>query len=152
MPRPLPPTRWRALSSPNAPHFILSGFKKFTGISAGQDFTPLVVTPTDTMGEFSETITFNGRSQNGSGFDGSLAPVTLTLHGIVTAAPALRITPDGADVVVSWPVTEENWVLKRSADLENWTDVTEPAIDTALEHTVKVPRATDTKLFFRLEK
>ena len=47
-----------------------------------------------------------------SGFDGPLAPVTITLHSLVAAAPALRIKPSGADVVVSWPVAEQDWVLR----------------------------------------
>ena len=137
----------------NAPDFVLSGFNTINGIAAGQDSTPMIVSlQTDVLGEFSQTITLDPRSQNGSGFDGPLPPVTITLQGIVAVPPTLRITPSGANVILSWPIAEQSWSVKRSPNLQSWTAVTQPMIDTDLEHTVTVPRGTDPKVFFRLEK
>ncbi len=137
----------------NAADFNLSGFNNFTGINAGQDLTPLIVAlQTDALGDFSETIILDPRSQNTSGFNGALPSITLTLHGIVAVPPTLRITPSGTNVVVSWPLAEQSWIVKRSTNLQSWTPVSEQTIDTLLEHTVTVARGTDTKLFFRLEK
>jgi hypothetical protein len=136
-----------------APDFTLSGFGSFSNLAAGQSQTNLTVAlQTDSLGSFSQTITLNGLSQNTSGYNGALGPVTITLTGEVAVAPALKIQLVGADAVLSWPLAEQDWVLKKGDNLSGWSAVTEPVIDTATEHTVTTPRGGETKLFFRLEK
>ncbi|MCX6880044.1 MAG: choice-of-anchor D domain-containing protein, partial [Verrucomicrobia bacterium] len=136
-----------------APDFTLSGFGNFSNVAAGQSRTNLTVAlQTDSLGTFSQTITLNGLSQNTGGYSGALGPVIITLIGEVAAVPALKIQLAGANAVVSWPLVERNWVLKRCSDLAVWSVVTEPVIDTATEHTVTTPRRGEPKLFFRLDK
>ena len=138
-----------------APHFNLAGFSSFAGIAAGQDLANLSTTlQTAALGDFSETITLNPRSQNGSGYDGALPSVILTLHGVVALPPALKIKLSGSNVILSWPLAEQNWTLKRTTDVRGaaWSTVAQSIIDTAQEHTVTLARATEPGLFFRLEK
>ncbi|MEO8351288.1 MAG: choice-of-anchor D domain-containing protein, partial [Chthoniobacteraceae bacterium] len=73
----------------NAPAFTLAGFVPFSGVAAGQSLAPLSIgLGTGQIGSFDESIALNPRSQNASGFDGALAPVTLTLRGQVVPEPS----------------------------------------------------------------
>ncbi|MEO8353666.1 MAG: hypothetical protein ABI680_18215 [Chthoniobacteraceae bacterium] len=68
---------------------MLAGFEDFNGVTAGQSLSPLTVGfETDQLGFFDESITLNPRSQNAGGFDGALAPVTLTVRGTVVPEPS----------------------------------------------------------------
>jgi hypothetical protein len=136
-----------------APDFTLSGFGSFSNVAAGQSQTNLVVSlQTDTLGVFSQTITLNSLSENSGGFSGSLDPITITLIGEVAVVPQLKIHLVGPNAVLSWPLAEQSWILKKGDNLTGWTTVTEPIIDTPTEHTVITPRGVDPKLFFRLQK
>ena len=66
--------------------------------------------------------------------------------------PALKIALAGSNAVLSWPLAEQDWVLKKSDNLTGWTTVTQPVVNTATDHTVTTPRGVDLKLFFRLQK
>ncbi|MCF7674510.1 MAG: hypothetical protein K9M97_04145, partial [Akkermansiaceae bacterium] len=66
--------------------------------------------------------------------------------------PALKIQLVGANAVLSWPLAEQGWVLKKGNNLSGWNAVTEPVVDTATEHTIITPRGDESKQFFRLEK
>jgi hypothetical protein len=73
----------------NAPDFTLSGFNPFSGLNAGQSLSNLFASMnTNALGQYSETIVLNGFSQNTSGYDGSLASVSLTLEGQVVPEPS----------------------------------------------------------------
>ncbi|MCX6877083.1 MAG: choice-of-anchor D domain-containing protein [Verrucomicrobia bacterium] len=136
-----------------APDFTFSGFGSFSNLGAGQSQQHLIVAlQTDSPGTFSQTITLNGFSQNTSGYNGALSPLTITLTGEVAAAPTLKIQVAGANAVLSWPLAEQDWVLKKGNDLVGWSVVTEPVVNTPTEHTVTTPRGGAPKLFFRLEK
>ncbi|MEM7146989.1 MAG: choice-of-anchor D domain-containing protein [Verrucomicrobiota bacterium] len=72
----------------NAPDFTTSGFTAFSGIDAGDAFSPLQVSlSAATLGSFNGTITLNPRSQNASGFDGALTNVVLNIRGEVIPEP-----------------------------------------------------------------
>jgi hypothetical protein len=64
----------------------------------------------------------------------------------------LKIQLAGANAILSWPLAEQDWVLKKGNNLTGWSIVTDPVIDTATEHTVTTPRGVEPKLFFRLQK
>jgi hypothetical protein len=136
-----------------APDFTLSGFGNFSNVAAGQSQTNLVVSlQTDTLGAFSQTITLNSLSENSGGFSGPLDPITITLTGEVAVVPQLKIQVVGTNAVLSWPLAEQSWILKKGDNLTGWSTVAEPIIDTPTEHTVTTPRGVDPKLFFRLQK
>ncbi len=136
-----------------APDFTFSGFANFTNVGAGQSHTNLLISlQTDALGSFSQTVTLNGLSQNTSGFSGALGPITITLTGEVAVAPQLKIQLVGANAMLSWPLAEQGWVLKKGSNLTTWAVVSESVVDTASEHTVTTPRGSDPHLFFRLEK
>ncbi len=136
-----------------APAFTLTGFDSFTGIAAGQSQGGMsMVLKTDALGTFSQTITLNGLSQNSGGFSGALDPIVITLKAEVAVAPTLTIQLSSTETLLSWPLAEQSWILKRSDNLTTWTTVTAPVVDTATEHTVTVPLTADPKRFFRLEK
>jgi hypothetical protein len=133
--------------------FALTGFGDFSNIGAGQSQTGLNISlRTDRLGTFSQTITLNGLGQNTSGYSGALAPIIITLTGEVAAAPALQIRLVGANAVLSWPVAEQDWVLKKGNNLTGWTNVEAPVVDTKVMHTVTTPRGVEPKMYFRLEK
>ncbi|MCU0781182.1 MAG: choice-of-anchor D domain-containing protein, partial [Akkermansiaceae bacterium] len=136
-----------------APDFTLTGFGPFSGIGAGQQIGDLVVAiQTDTLGAFSQTVTLNSVSENTGGYSGALTPVVITLQGSVAEAPTLKIARSGSNMILSWPVEEQGWILQRSDNLLDWHPVTEPVVDTPTEHTVTTPRGAHLRMFFRLEK
>lgn len=49
-------------------------------------------------------------------------------------------------------VAEQDWIVRHSTNFQDWSEVTRPIVDTALEHTVTIPRGSDPELFVRLEK
>ena len=64
--------------------FTLMNFTSFSGVDAGDSQGGLTITlDTSTAGMFSETIFFDPRSRNASGFDGALDRITLTVTGQV---------------------------------------------------------------------
>jgi hypothetical protein len=133
--------------------FALTGFGDFSNIGAGQSQTGLNISlRTDRLGTFSQTITLNGLGQNTSGYSGALAPIIITLTGEVAPVPALQIRLVGANAVLSWPVAEQDWVLKKGNNLTGWTNVEAPVVDTKVMHTVTTPRGVEPKMYFRLEK
>ena len=136
----------------STPDFLLTGFTEFSAIGAGQHLTGLLVAmETDTLGAYSQTITLNPLSENPGGYSGALAPVTITLVGEVADIPILDIQRQDPNFILSWPIEEQDWVLREGDNLGGWTDVTEPVIDTDTSHTVTVPQGSG-KVFFRLEK
>lgn len=70
---------------------------------------------------------------------------------LAAVAPEVKVQLQGANAMLSWPLAEQGWVLKKSDNLTTWTTVTEPVVDTATEHTVTTPLAPP-RLFFRLQK
>jgi hypothetical protein len=61
-----------------------SGLTAFSGLGAGaKDTAPIVKLATTTAGSFSEKITIAAAGSNASGYSGALAPITLTVTGIV---------------------------------------------------------------------
>ncbi|MFN0126194.1 MAG: beta strand repeat-containing protein [Verrucomicrobiales bacterium] len=73
----------------DTPTFMLSGFDAFVGLAAGQTRSGFLASlPTDTLGDFEESVTLLGLGQNPSGYNGALADVTITLRGqIVVPEP-----------------------------------------------------------------
>ena len=68
--------------------FTNSGFGAFGGLGAGQSGGASSVSlSTANDGTFSETITLTATGSNASGYSGSVAPVTLTIHGEVAESP-----------------------------------------------------------------
>ena len=68
--------------------FENSGLAPFTPIGAGAaDKAPVVELLTSAVGTFTETVVLTPTDSNGTGFSGSLAPVTLEVTGTVTAPP-----------------------------------------------------------------
>ena len=136
-----------------APDFTFSGFGAFNNVAAGQSQTGLSISlQTDTLGTFSQTVTLNSSGQNVSGYNGALAPITITLTGEIAVAPELKIQLASTNAVLSWPLAEQDWILKKGDNLTGWTTVTEPVVDTVTQHTVTTPRGVEPKLFFRLQK
>ena len=72
--------------------FQLTNFATFAGLLAGQSVNGLTVdfTP-DTLGNYTGSITLAPRSQNTSGFDGALGPVTVNLNASVVPEPGSAV-------------------------------------------------------------
>jgi hypothetical protein len=74
-----------------------TGLTAFSGLGAGAaDTAPVVKLATTTAGTFSEKITIASAGSNASGYSGALAPITLTVTGIVAQTYTLTA---GADTI-----------------------------------------------------
>lgn len=72
----------------NASAFGLSGFSNFNNIGAGgANNLPNITLSDSASGTFTGVITLNPFSQNGSGYNGALNPITIDVNGTVTATP-----------------------------------------------------------------
>jgi hypothetical protein len=75
------------LTSAGGAGFTNSGFGTFSGLSAGQDeHAQGVSLSTSAAGTFTETVVLSSYGTNASGYNGALAPETLTILGTVTAS------------------------------------------------------------------
>jgi hypothetical protein len=135
------------------PNFTITNFSSFSGLASGQSRTALTIEfKTSEIGTYSEIITLNANGQNDSGYDEELGPIILNLTGEIALAPELKIELAGNNAVLSWPLAEQDWILKKGNNLQGWSEVTDPVVDTATEHTVTTLRGIEPKMFFRLEK
>ncbi|MBI5385932.1 MAG: hypothetical protein HZA90_14735 [Verrucomicrobia bacterium] len=95
---------------------------------------------------------------------GAMSGGSFTLQGgfwgVVAAvqtpgAPTLSITRAGSDVVVSWPLPADGWVLEQTNRLasasEPWPTATWPCVTNASDIRVTMPAAPGHR-FFRLHK
>ncbi len=74
----------------NAAAFSLSGFGSFSNIAAGtSNSNPIVSLSNANTGNYSGSITLNPFSQNSSGYNGALSPITIDVSGSVVLAGEL---------------------------------------------------------------
>jgi photosystem II stability/assembly factor-like uncharacterized protein len=91
-----------------------------------------------------------------SSADGSKLVATLYNGGIYTwqstPTPWLRVSPSGANVVISWTVPSLIFVLQQNSDLTTakWTDVVTAPTVTNLQNQVVLPAPTG-NMFYRLK-
>ena len=82
----------------------------------------------------------------------SLYPGFWPVAVILTApdSPELRFLPAApGQSTVAWPVTASGWILEQSHDLQSWSPVAAPVVNTASDHTVTMPGAGG-RVFLRL--
>jgi hypothetical protein len=70
----------------------------------------------------------------------------------VPAQPSLSITPNGANLMLSWPLPSTGFVLQQSADLTstNWANVTNSVTPTNYWKQVSVAPPASGNAFYRL--
>ncbi len=75
--------------------FVNTGISAFSGLSSGTgDNAPVITLSTSTHGSFTEIITIKTAGSNSSGYNGALAPITLTVTGVVAGIYTLTTGVD----------------------------------------------------------
>jgi len=84
---------------------------------------------------------------------GAECALLLVFSGRTAAGDEIAIRRDGTNVVLSWPVSDTNWVLECADSLAstNWTAVTAASVTNNGTVSVTVP-ALASRQFFRLNK
>jgi uncharacterized repeat protein (TIGR01451 family) len=80
------------------------------------------------------------------------ASATLT---VTSAVPALRITRQGSDVVIAWPVTCETFIVQESISLQPgniWATASGTASTVGNERRLTIPMSTTENRFYRLRR
>lgn len=72
-----------------------------------------------------------------------------TLTANYLAIPQLTATPNGNQIVISWPAADADWILQESTDLVTWVDSVRPATTTGAQKSVSAS-AGGAGGFFRL--
>jgi hypothetical protein len=85
----------------------------------------------------------------------SQATSTSATLTVTSAVPALRITRQGSDVVIAWPVTCETFIVQESINLQPgnmWTTASGTASTVGNEHRLTIPISPTENRFYRLQR
>jgi hypothetical protein len=72
---------------------VVSGSGPVTNLGAGRDITLQLAADTDSVGSFTQTITFDANEANASGFQAALGNITLTVTDTVAPPVSASVTP-----------------------------------------------------------